>query len=228
MRSRERRGTDSKEGAEAMKNVFVHGLGQTPDSWKPVFSLLDGLWDCVFPDLAAMVSAGEATYAQLYRAFARLCDGLEAPLALCGLSLGGVLSLHYAVEHPERVGSLVLIAPQYKMPKRLLQVQNTLFRLMPRAMFRETGFEKAQFLQLCRSMMELDFSSALSGIACPTLVICGDRDRANRQACKDLARLVKRAELRVVEGAGHELNREAPEKLALLLREFYDRAPEVR
>lgn len=139
-----------------------------------------------------------------------------------------MLSLHYAVEHPERVGSLVLIAPQYKMPKRLLQVQNTLFRLMPRAMFRETGFEKAQFLQLCRSMMELDFSSALSGIACPTLVICGDRDRANRQACKDLARLVKRAELRVVEGAGHELNREAPEKLALLLREFYDRAPEVR
>lgn len=228
MRSRERRGTDSKEGAEAMKNVFVHGLGQTPDSWKPVFSLLDGPGDCVFPDLAAMVSAGEATYARLYRAFTRLCDGLEAPLALCGLSLGGVLSLHYAVEHPERVGSLVLIAPQYKMPKRLLQVQNTLFRLMPRAMFRETGFEKAQFLQLCRSMMELDFSSALSGIACPTLVICGDRDRANRQACKDLARLVKRAELRVVEGAGHELNREAPEKLALLLREFYDRTPEVR
>lgn len=228
MRSRERRGTDSKEGAEAMKNVFVHGLGQTPDSWKPVFSLLDGPGDCVFPDLAAMVSAGEATYARLYRAFTRLCDGLEAPLALCGLSLGGVLSLHYAVEHPERVGSLVLIAPQYKMPKRLLQVQNTLFRLMPRAMFRETGFEKAQFLQLCRSMMELDFSSALSGIACPTLVICGDRDRANRQACKDLARLVKRADLRVVEGAGHELNREAPEKLALLLREFYDRAPEVR
>lgn len=228
MRSRERRGTDSKEGAEAMKNVFVHGLGQTPDSWKPVFSLLDGPGDCVFPDLAAMVSAGEATYARLYRAFTRLCDGLEAPLALCGLSLGGVLSLHYAVEHPERVDSLVLIAPQYKMPKRLLQVQNTLFRLMPRAMFRETGFEKAQFLQLCRSMMELDFSSALSGIACPTLVICGDRDRANRQACKDLARLVKRAELRVVEGAGHELNREAPEKLALLLREFYDRAPEVR
>lgn len=211
-----------------MKNVFVHGLGQTPDSWKPVFSLLDGPGDCVFPDLAAMVSAGEATYARLYRAFTRLCDGLEAPLALCGLSLGGVLSLHYAVEHPERVGSLVLIAPQYKMPKRLLQVQNTLFRLMPRAMFRETGFEKAQFLQLCRSMMELDFSSALSGIACPTLVICGERDRANRQACKDLARLVKRAELRVVEGAGHELNREAPEKLALLLREFYDRAPEVR
>ena len=228
MRSRERRGTDSKEGAEAMKNVFVHGLGQTPDSWRPVFSLLDGPGDCVFPDLAAMVSAGEATYARLYRAFTRLCDGLEAPLALCGLSLGGVLSLHYAVEHPERVGSLVLIAPQYKMPKRLLQVQNTLFRLMPRAMFRETGFEKAQFLQLCRSMMELDFSSALSGIACPTLVICGERDRANRQACKDLARLVKRAELRVVEGAGHELNREAPEKLALLLREFYDRAPEVR
>lgn len=204
-----------------MRQVYIHGLGQTPDSWEPVLHLLDAPADCICPDLAKMVSARETTYPALYRAFARFCDRLEAPLMLCGLSLGSVLALHYATEHPERVGVLALIAPQYRMPKRLLQIQNAFFRLMPSSMFQETGFAKSQFIQLCGSMMELDLSGALSRISCPTLVLCGSRDRANKRACRELVQNLSRAELCMVEGAGHELNREAPEKLAPLLRDFY-------
>lgn len=123
-----------------MKQLYIHGLGQTPAVWHPVLRLLNAPADCAEPDLASLVCNQPATYANLYSAFARLCDESEAKLALCGLSLGGVLALHYAVEHPERVGALVLIAPQYKMPKRLLQIQNALFHLMPASMFGETGF----------------------------------------------------------------------------------------
>ena len=206
-----------------MKRIFVHGLGQTPAGWEPVLCLLDGQPDCACPDLAKLVPAGEVTYPRLFRAFARLCDGAEAPLALCGLSLGGVLALHYAAEYPGRVGSLVLIAPQYRMPKRLLRVQNALFHLMPGTMFRQTGFSKTQMIRLCGSMADLDLSGMLSRVSCPVLVLCGSRDRANRRACAELARLLPGAEFRVVEGAGHELNREAPEKLAPLLRAFEDR-----
>lgn len=209
-----------------MKQVYVHGLGQTPSSWEPVLRLLDAPADCVCPDLAKLVPAGEVTYSKLYGAFAQLCDGLEAPLALCGLSLGGVLTLHYAARHPERVGALVLIAPQYRMPKGLLNLQNALFRFMPSSMFRETSFSKSQFIELCGSMMDLDLSGDLSPISCPALVLCGSRDRANRRACTELARLLNHAELRIVAGAGHELNREAPEHLAALLRDFYARIPE--
>lgn len=204
-----------------MKQVYVHGLGQTPDSWDSVLRLLELPEDCVCPDLAKLVSAQETTYPNLYNAFAQLCGDLEEPLALCGLSLGGVLALHYAAEHPGRVGSLVLIAPQYRMPKQLLRVQNALFRFMPRSMFRETGFAKSQFIQLCGSMAELDLSRKLSCISCPTLVLCGSRDRANRRACMELTQLLSGAELHIVEGAGHELNLDAPEKLASLLRAFY-------
>ena len=206
-----------------MRQVYIHGLGQTASSWEPVLHLLGAPESSVCPDLAKLVSTEKAIYPALYHAFARLCDGLEEPLMLCGLSLGGVLALHYTVEHPERVGALVLIAPQYKMPKRLLQIQNVLFRFMPPAMFRETGFAKAQFVQLCGSMMDLDFSGALSRISCPTLVLCGSRDRANQRACRELVQRLSQAELRMVAGAGHELNRETPEKLAPLLRDFYAR-----
>ena len=206
-----------------MTQVYIHGLGQTPASWGPLLERLDAQPERVCPDLTELVSAGAAVYPALFRAFARYCDGLEGPLALCGLSLGGVLALHYAAQRPERMGALVLMAPQYRMPKRLLQFQNGLFRLMPPAMFREAGFTKEQFLQLCGSMAYLDLSGALPRIACPALVLCGSRDRANRRASAELAGLLPGAELRIVEGAGHELNREVPDQLAPLLRDFYAR-----
>ena len=66
----------------------------------------------------------------------------DEKIDLCGLSLGGVLSLNYAIEYPHKINSLVLIAPQYKMPVNLLKVQNLLFRFMPKAAFQSTGFEK--------------------------------------------------------------------------------------
>ena len=206
-----------------MTQVYIHGLGQTPASWGPLLERLDAPPERVCPDLTELVSAGAAVYPALFRAFARYCDGLEGPLALCGLSLGGVLAIHYAAQRPERMGALVLMAPQYRMPKRLLQFQNWLFRLMPPAMFREAGFTKSQFLHLCGSMADLDLSGALSRIVCPTLILCGGRDRANRRASAELAGLLPGAELRIVEGAGHELNREVPDQLAPLLRDFYAR-----
>ena len=206
-----------------MKQIYIHGLGQTPDDWKEVLHRLNSEKDGVCPDLPAMVSAGQATYTDLYRAFARFCSRIEGPLSLCGLSLGGVLALHYAAEHPEQVDRLVLIAPQYRMPKRLLQVQNLLFRCMPRSLFRQMGFSKDQFIQLCKSMEELDFSGSLSRISCPVLVLCGSRDRANKRACRELSQRLDRAELCIVEGAGHELNREVPAELARLLDSFYAR-----
>ena len=146
-----------------MKQIYIHGLGQTPDDWKEVLHRLNSEKDGVCPDLPGMASAGQATYTDLYSAFARFCSRIEGPLSLCGLSLGGVLALHYAAEHPEQVDRLVLIAPQYRMPKRLLQAQNLLFRCMPRSLFRQMGFSKDQFIQLCKSMEELDFS----GVALP-------------------------------------------------------------
>ena len=48
------------------------------------------------------------------------CDKENEEIVLCGLSLGAVLTLNYAIDHPDKVKALVLIAAQYKMPKKLL------------------------------------------------------------------------------------------------------------
>lgn len=202
-----------------MPVILLHGLGQGPSSWDAAAAALDR--EVLCPALLAPVPGQPFTYPQLYRAFAGYCGGLEGPLHLCGLSLGGIFALQYAAERPDRVGSLVLIAAQYVMPKRLLAFQNLAFRLLPGGAFRGMGLTKGEVLGLTRSMIDLDFREDLGRIACPTLVLCGRRDRANRKAALGLHQGIPGSGLAWVPGAGHEVNAQAPEALAAILTEFW-------
>lgn len=204
-----------------MKQIYLHGLGQNPDSWSKVIEQLEAAEHSMCPDLSELVQGQDTTYQNLYAAFSAMCDEIEEDICLCGLSLGGVLALNYAIEHPEKIKGLVLIATQYKMPKKLLRVQNAIFRFMPKSIFQQTGFGKSDFLKLCNTMMELDFSDSIYNVSCPTLVIYGEKDRANKNASIELANMLIDAELQVFNGVGHEINIEAPDKLEETLRVFF-------
>ena len=203
-----------------MKYIYLHGLGQTPNSWDSVIKLLNATEHSICPNLAEFVQGKNVTYHTLYSAFKTMCDTIQEPLYLCGLSLGGILALHYAIEYPQKVKALVLIATQYKMPKNLLKFQNFLFRFMPKSMFEQVGFGKSDFLHLCKSMMELDFSKSLYKISCPVLIICGEKDTANKNASLELSGILANGKLELLDGVGHEVNIEAPKKLAEVLGEF--------
>lgn len=210
------------EEMKNMQKIFVHGLGQTPASWDKTIEKLQTKADCSCPALFDMLQNKEADYQNLYAAFSEYCDGFSEPLSICGLSLGGVLALHYAIEHPGKTDSLILIAAQYKMPRRLLAFQNFVFRFMPEKMFGQMGLGKQQFIRLSESMTDLDYREGLSRITCPVLVVCGEKDSANLKASKELASRLAHARLCVVEKAGHEVNADAPERLAELFNDFYD------
>ena len=161
------------------------------------------------------------TYEELYLAFETYADGFSMPLHLCGISLGAILALHYTLNHPDNVSSLVLIAPQYKMPKFLLSIQSMVFHRMPERSFSKVGITKQDFISLTNSMRNLDFTWNLKTILCPTLIICGQTDTANIRAAKKTAARISNATLHIIEKAGHEVNIEAPQKLANLLNLFY-------
>ena len=204
-----------------MKYIYLHGLGQNAASWNKVIGAAKAPELSVCPDLAEMVKGKAATYSTLYSAFSEMCDAENDGILLCGLSLGGVLALNYAIDNPQKVKALVLIAAQYKMPARLLKLQNALFRFMPQSMFQQTGFGKLDFIRLCSTMLELDFSDSLDQVSCPVLVVCGEKDKANKKASIELANILKHSQFKEVSETGHEVNLESPEKLASLLREFY-------
>ena len=59
--------------------------------------------------------------------------GLEAA-ALCGVSYGGLIAVHYAARHPERVSALVLasaLGPRWRLEKRLMKYVRAPRRLAP-------------------------------------------------------------------------------------------------
>ena len=199
--------------------LFLHGLGQGPDSWRAVAERLTGV-DAVIPDLGAML-AGRADYLALRGALFAVYDAEKAPLHLCGLSLGGVLALASAAHRPERVASLVLIGTPYTMPKRLLKLQDLLFAITPRTAFESLGLTKRQMRGLSLSMATLEIPALLPRVRCRTLVLCGEKDRANRKAARQLQEGLSNAAMQTIDGAGHEANREAPEALSAALAAFY-------
>ena len=204
-----------------MKYLYLHGLGQNANSWNKVTRATEVLDNSVCLDLAEMVKGKAATYSNLYSTLSEMCNAEKEDIILCGLSLGGVLALNYAIDYPQKVKALVLIAAQYKMPTRLLKLQNALFRFMPQSMFQQTGFGKPDFISLCNTMVELDFSDSINQVSCPVLIVCGEKDKANKKASIELAEVLRRSQFKEISRAGHEVNLECPEKLASLLQEFY-------
>ena len=203
------------------KRIWLHGLGQGPESWQQVLTQLPPMEETC-PGLFALPDSGEElTYLALYQAFCCFCQTFSEPLHLCGLSLGAVLALNFAAEYPERVASLVLIAPQERAPNRLLKLQNLLFRLMLERAFRSMGLSKAQLLSLMASMTGLDLGLMVGQVGCPTLLLCGERDTVNRKAAIRLVEKLPHARFCQIPGAGHEANIQAPKALASLLAEFY-------
>lgn len=207
-----------------MRQIFVHGLGQDSSSWDKTISNIAEHSDVTCPNLAALIQGKDCTYKTMYHAFSLYCCARGTPVKLCGLSLGAVLALNFAINHPEKVSSLILIAPQYKMPKNLLKLQNIIFKFMPNCAFKGMGFEKKAFIKLTNSMMHLDFSEKLTDISCPTLVLCGEKDKANKNACEKIANTIPNARMEIIKNSGHEVNVDSPEKLAVIIDTFFKEA----
>lgn len=200
-----------------MKIILIHGLGQTAGAWSKTVGLLPQEEDVLCPGLSGYVGGG--SYGELYAGFSRYLDELGQPLFLCGLSLGAVLALNYAIDRPGSVWGLALAAPQFRMPRALLRFQGAVFRLMPEKSFAGSGLTKRQMISLTGDMASLDFTPSLGRIECPASIACGERDKANISAARKLERLLPQARLKVIKGAGHEINAEAPEETARFIIE---------
>ncbi len=203
-----------------MEIILIHGLGQTADSWNETINMLSAETDVLCPGLSDFYGSGG--YDEMYQGFSEYLDQISQPLYLCGLSLGAVLALNYALDHPERVSGIALAAPQFRMPKTLLRFQNAVFRLMPQKAFNGSGLTKQQMISLTADMARLDFTPELGRINCPVSIACGERDRANVNAARELAALLPRSRLSVISGAGHEINTEAPAEMARFITEAFN------
>lgn len=203
-----------------MKYNLLHGMGQNASSWDKTISYLSDKAETVSLEFSNFFDENNCTYSRMYVSFCKYCNSIFEPLNLCGLSLGAVLALNYAMDFPKKVSSLVLIAPQYHMPEFLLKVQNVLFKFMPESKFKDIGLKKNDFITLTNSMAEMDFTDGLYKVNCPVLVLCGEKDNVNKKAAIKLAEKLPNAKFSTIGSSGHEVNVDNPQGLANAMEMF--------
>lgn len=203
-----------------MKTILIHGLGQNAACWEKTIENMGDNADVTSVELSDFVRKENCEYAEMYNRFQQYCDTFHEKINLCGLSLGAVLALNYVIDHPNKINCFIPIAGQYKMPKLLLACQNIMFSFMPEKMFQDMGFGKKSMIQLTKSMMNLNFEGKLNQIQSHTVIICGEKDKANKWAAKKMEERIPNAQIILIKEAGHEINMEKPEELGKILKEY--------
>ena len=201
--------------------IFVHGSGHKATSWEKTISYMTNNEDIVCPNLSSILEGKEASYENLYSSFVKYCNEFDGQIHLCGLSLGGILALNFALDFPQKVKTLVLIGTPYKVPKVAFSFQNIIFRFLQKSIFETMAFDKKNTFALGDTMKNLDFSDRVKNIKCPTLILCGKKDSANMKSADYLSQSIRSAELKIIENTGHVVNEENPKALADILNEYY-------
>ncbi len=104
--------TGWREAGAGEPLLFLHGLGGTRGSWNPQLEYFSQNRRCIAWDMPGYgVSSGETplTFERIADRVVELLDhlGVEC-IDMVGLSFGGMHALHTALNHPARVGRLVL------------------------------------------------------------------------------------------------------------------------
>lgn len=205
-----------------MKKIFIHGSGHKAASWNETISYMENNKDILCPNLSSILNGREANYTNLYSSFTEYCSKINGQINLCGISLGGILALNYALDFPDKVKTLVLIGTPHKIPKVIFSIQNMIFRFIPKSFFENMEFSKKDIFILGNSMKKLDFSDRVQNIKLQTLIICGKKDKANIKSAYYLNKNIKKSKLKIIENTGHIVNEESPKILAKVLDEYYN------
>lgn len=205
--------------------VLLHGVGQAPMAWEDAVVQLYGSRRLLTPwvpglrptekQVMPLADAAAALDQQLMLEGFRQVD-------VCGLSYGAMVATRLAADFPERVRRLVLIAGQVRPPRLLMRAQQTALRMIPASRFADSGVSKDRLMEALQAARDTDLTDALPKIAAPTLVLVGAKDKGNQPGARSLADGIPDASLRIVQGAGHAINEEAPGELVALLRDFLD------
>ena len=192
--------------------VYLPGGGGRSSFWRPV---ADRLWRRGAPIVFGYPGFGDAPADPSLRSLSDLYDALLAVLPprfhLVAQSMGNVLALRAAIEHPERVESLVLCAVSGGVDVRAMggaEWRDTLIAEQPSA---PTWFIDDRS----------DFTDRLASIRIPTRVLSGDADPLSPVPVGEFLRdRIPSADLRVVTGGAHGMAHDEPDRIAALIAPF--------
>ena len=202
-----------------MKLVFLHGLGQSAESWKEVRNLLTD-----YPSEAIeLFPSGVSNYQQAKeRVYQHLAQETE-PFILVGLSLGAALALELSSYDLPNLRALVLSGCPLKLAGNILfYVQLLIFKLLPKRVFEKQGADKALMIGVSEELKTLDLTDISRTCSYPTLLICGSKDKPNLSSMKTIQELMPNSQFQIIPDGPHILNRAKPKEFAEITRSFLE------
>ena len=202
-----------------MKLIFLHGLGQSADSWKEVQDLLTD-----YPSEALdLFPAGVGTYQEAKeRIYQRLTVETE-PFVLVGLSLGAALALELSSYNLPNLQALILSGCPLKLAGNIpFYIQSQIFKLLPKRIFEKQGADKSLLVGVSEELKTLDLREIARNCSYPTLLICGSQDKPNLKSMKDLQQLIPNSQFQIIPDGPHVLNRAKPKEFAEITRSFLE------
>ena len=230
--------------------LLIQGLGYARWGWEPVVEPLARSFEVLLFDNRGIgesdVPQGPYTVAEMAGDAVQVLDeaGVERAHVI-GTSLGGLIAQELALEHPERVGKLVLACTTPGGPRAYPMPQPTVDLMLARASLREftenalapadrpdlverilvhrertaQGFEA--WSAQAAAGAGFDASERLGGLLATTLVQHGDGDLVvDPRNGELLVELIPDARLSVYEGGGHLFFWQEPERFVREVEEF--------
>lgn len=194
------------ETAPPLPLVFFPGAGGRTDNLRPIAQRLAPRREtilCEYPGLGGVAPDPRLrTFADLQ---AHLLERLPARFDLVTMSMGGVLALRIALEHPERLRKLILLATSGGVNVAALGGIDW------RDNFRRAQPTAPDWFVEDRT----DVTPQLANIPHPTLLVYGDADLiAPPEVGHLLQQNLPNARIEVIPGADHDLEIDHPDMIA--------------
>ena len=202
-----------------MKLIFLHGLGQSAESWKEVQELLVD-----YPSEALeLFPSGVANYQEAKESIYQHLSEETEPFVLIGLSLGAALALELSSYDLPNLQALVLSGCPLKLAGNIpFYIQLLIFKLLPKKVFEKQGADKAFMVGVSEELKTLDLREIAKNCPYPTLLICGSQDKPNLSSMKALHRLLTNSQFQIIPDGPHVLNRAKPKEFAAITRSFLE------
>lgn len=236
-----------------MNILILHGWGSCARNWQRVKEELEKK-DCrvYLPDLPGF---GENTILEkswsiddYFNWVKEYCEKNKlSRFFLLGHSFGGGLAVKLAVDCPEKVQGLILVAPKIRRQKTLRYylglvlartgevvfsipllsslrpfARKVLYHLIgTRDYYKLTLRDSLYLKETFKLIVKMDVTDLLAKIKAPVLIIWGDKDRLTPVKDAYLAhRKIENSKLEIIKDGKHALNLEKPEMLAEKILKF--------
>lgn len=202
--------------------VATHGWANDQTVWSPLVADLGvdyrvTTWDLRGHGDSDAPEPGNYTKAHALADLAAVCGHAAGsdPVVLMGHSLGGFLSLAHALDHPDDVAAMVLVATGPGFRKAAARGQwNESVREAARSMGQAPGVEE---ISMHHDSYVIDH---LSEIDAPVLVLLGERDKRFAASASLFERDLNVLASEVIPDQGHMVHLKAATSCATAIRDF--------